>query len=53
MTDDGVGGKIRNGARDHRVLNGGGLVLPALHGAGDEIMLLLSVSDNFGDSRQV
>ena len=32
----------------------GGLVLPALHGAGDEIMLLLSVSENFGEpSRQV
>ena len=25
-------------------------MLPALHGAGDEIMLLLSVSDNFGES---
>ena len=27
------------------------MVLPALHGAGDEIMLLLSVSENFGESR--
>jgi hypothetical protein len=48
-TGDDAGGKIVNGPRDHRVLNGGALVLPALHGAGDEIMLLLSVSENFGD----
>ena len=44
-------GKIRNGARDHRVLNMGGMVLPTLHGGGDmttEIMLLLSVSENYG-----
>ncbi len=46
--EDPMGGKIRNGERDHRVLNDGALVLPALHGAGDEIMLLLSVSENFG-----
>ena len=50
MSDD--GGKIQNGARDHRVINGGGLVLPALYGGGDmsqQIMLLLSVSEDFGD----
>ena len=41
-------GKIVNGSRDHRALNKGALVLPALHGAGDEIMLLLSVSEDFG-----
>ena len=29
---DGEMGKIVTGPRDHRVLNGGGLVLPALHG---------------------
>jgi len=37
-----------NGARSNRGVNGGGLVLPALHGGGDEtkqIMLLLSVAD--------
>ena len=48
-TGENAGGKIVNGPRDHRVLNDGALVLPALHGAGDEIMLLLSVSENFGD----
>ena len=46
MSDD--GGKIQDGPRNHRALNGGALVLPALHGAGDEIMLLLSVSEDFG-----
>jgi len=45
------GGKIRNGDRDIRGLNGGSLELPALHGGGAEtqqIMLLLSVTDDFG-----
>ncbi len=44
-------GKIQNTARDIRGLNGGALVLPALHGGGAEtkqIMLLLSVADSFG-----
>lgn len=43
--------KIPNTRRDIRGLNGGYLVLPALHGGGDEtkqIMLLLSVADDFG-----
>ena len=43
--------KITNGVRDVRGLNGGALVLPALHGGGAEtqqIMLLLSVADDFG-----
>ena len=44
--------KIVNGERNVRGLNGGALVLPALHGGGAEtkqIMLLLSVADSFGD----
>ena len=44
--------KIPNTRRDIRGLNGGALVLPALHGGGAEtkqIMLLLSVADSFGD----
>ena len=44
-------GKILNGNRDYRGLNGGALVLPALHGGGDmahQIMLLLSAADDFG-----
>ena len=44
-------GKIKNGSRAHRVLNGGALVLPALHGGGGmakQIMLMLSVSDEWG-----
>ena len=48
--DDGPG-KIKNGDRTYRGLNGGALVLPALHGGGEmahQIMLLLSVADNFG-----
>ena len=38
--------------RTNRVVNGGALVLPALHGGGDEtkqIMLILSAADSFGD----
>ena len=45
-------GKIQNGDRDHRALTGGALVLPALYGGGEmahQIMLLLSVSDNWGE----
>ena len=37
--------------RNQRGINGGALVLPALHGGGDmahQIMLLLSVADDFG-----
>ena len=52
LTVDGTDGKIINGLRRIRGLNGGALVLPALHGGGDEtkqIMLLLSVADSFGD----
>ena len=48
----GGNGKILNGDRDYRGLTGGALVLPALHGGGDmahQIMLLLSVADDFGD----
>jgi len=44
-------GKIIDGERNIRGLNGGALVLPALHGGGAEtkqIMLLLSVADEFG-----
>ena len=44
-------GKIKNGGRSQRALNGGELVLPALHGGGGmakQIMLLLSVTDEFG-----
>ena len=43
-------GKIVNGERNQRGINGGALVLPALHGGGDmshQIMLLLSVADDF------
>ena len=44
-------GKILNGVRNQRGLNGGALVLPALYGGGEmahQIMLLLSVADDFG-----
>ncbi len=47
-----AGGKIQNGDRDHRALTGGAFVLPALHGGGEmaqQIMLLMSVSENWGD----
>ena len=43
--------KITDGPVKNRGLSGGALVLPALHGGGAEtqqIMLFLSVSDNFG-----
>ena len=46
-----TGGKIENGPRNQRGINGGALVLPALHGGGDrahQIMLLLSAADDFG-----
>ena len=49
--DEATGGKIRNGDRNQRGINGGALVLPALHGGGDmahQIMLLLSAADDFG-----
>ncbi len=49
---DPVQGKISNGAALNRALNGGALVLPALHGGGDEtqqVMVLLSVADDFGN----
>ena len=47
----GTDGKIIDGTRIQRGLNGGALVLPALYGGGDmahQIMLLLSVADDFG-----
>ena len=55
-TDGAVGGnddvgKIKDGPRAQRGLNGGALVLPALHGGGDmakQIMLMLSATDDFG-----
>ena len=49
--DDGDG-LISNGTRTYRGIDGGALELPALHGGGAEskqIMLLLSVADDFGD----
>ena len=44
-------GEIRNGAAYNRGLKGGALVLPALHGGGEQshqIMLMLSAADEFG-----
>ena len=44
------GNQIANGDRNYRGIDGGALVLPALHGGGSEteqIMLLLSVADDF------
>ena len=46
------GNDIAPGPRSYRGINKGALVLPALHGGGAEtkqIMLLLSVADDFGD----
>ena len=45
-------GKIADGAALNRGLNGGGILLPALHGGGEEthqVVLLLSLADDFGD----
>ena len=45
-------GKISNGSALNRALNGGALVLPALHGGGAEthqVMVLLSAADDFGN----
>ena len=52
FTTSSTDGKITDGERMIRGLNDGSLVLPALHGGGAEtkqIMLLLSVADDFGD----
>ena len=57
-TDPGPGddavqqGKISNGSALNRALNGGALVLPALHGGGartHQVMVLLSAADDFGN----
>ena len=47
-----VQGKISNGSALNRALNGGALVLPALHGGGartHQVMVLLSAADDFGN----
>ena len=45
--------KIRNGTAYNRGINGGGVVLSALHGGGEEthhVIPLLSLADDFGDT---
>ncbi len=45
-------GKIANGTAYNRGLNGGGILLPALYGGGEEthqVVPLLSLADDFGD----
>ena len=51
-TSDG-GNKIENGTAYNRGLTGGGVVLSALHGGGEEtqhVIPLLSLADDFGDT---
>ena len=45
-------GKIANGTAYNRGINGGGILLPALYGSGEEthqVVPLLSLADDFGD----
>ena len=52
VDDDAMQGKIANGTAYNRGINGGGILLPALYGSGEEthqVVLLLSLADNFGD----